>query len=138
MLLSASNVYLSCFQSFESVFRLLSCRDFMGLLFALYIPNWSAILLLLETLVLNPGLWIILLVGLISSIPGLTMHLQLFLFAYSAWELREESLFSHKLLLARIHDIVFPLASSLDPLLNFHMEYILLEYNHNRVFVLCF
>ena len=131
-LLSASNVCLSCFQLFESAFLLLSCHDSMDLLFALYIPGLSAILLLLEMLVLNPGLLTILLVDLLSNIPNVTM------FAYFAWGLCEQSLSSRKLLLTRIHDIVFPLAFSLDQLLNFHMEYILLEYGRNRVFVWCF
>ena len=75
-LLSVSNVYLSCFQWFESVFRLLNCRDSMDLLFALYIPGLSAIILLLEMLVLNPGLLTILLVDLLSNIRDVAMRLQ--------------------------------------------------------------
>ena len=133
MLPSASNVCLSCFQSFESVFQLLNYRDSMGLLFTLYIPGLLAILLLLEMLVLSPGLWTILLVGLLSNIPYVTMRLRSFLFAYFAWGLHGQSSSSCKLLLAKTHDIVFPLAFSLDQLLNFHTEYILLECGHNRV-----
>ena len=98
MLLSTSNVCLSCYQLFESVFRLLSCRGSMDLLFALYIPGLSAVLLLLEMLKLSPGLLTILLAGLLDNTPNVTMHLQQFLFAYFAWGLHEQSLSFRKLL----------------------------------------
>ena len=42
------------------------------------------------------------------------------------------------LLLVEIHGILFPLAFSLNPLLNFHMEYIRLVYGRNMVIVLYF
>ena len=98
MLLSASNVYLSCYQLFESVFWLLSCRDSMDLLFAWYIPGLSAVLLLLEMLVLSPGLLTILLVGLLDNTPYVTMHLQQFVFAYFVGGLHEQNLSFRKLL----------------------------------------
>ena len=98
MLLSASNVCLSCYQLFESVFRLYSCCDSMDLLFALYIPGLSAVLLLLEMLVLSPGLLTILLVGLLDNTPDVTTHLQQFVFAYFVGGLHEQNLSFCKLL----------------------------------------
>ena len=66
------------------------------------------------------------------------MHLQWSLFAYSAWELHGRNLSFHKLLLVKIHGILFPLAFSLSPLLNFRMEYIRLVYGRSMVVVLYF
>ena len=87
---------------------------------------------------LHLGLLIIMLVGQLNNMPNVIMHLQLSLFAYSAWELHERNLSFRKLLLIEIHDILFPLAFSLSPLLNFRMEYIRLVYGHSMVVVLYF